>query len=297
MRSTSATSVTLSAEVDDRQSDLDADAAFIAAKKRKVVQRRIVVNVLRVLLLVVVLGAWELAARRRWIDPFFFGQPSGVWKQLREWAENGTAQGSLWTQIGVTVKETVYGFVIGVLLGVGCGILLARIRLANDVFGPYIKIFNSFPRIVFGSILTIWLGLGTASKVWLAVILVFFVVFFNAYQGVREADSGLVSNARLLGASRWRVLWDVILPSALSWIITSLHVALGFALIGAIVGEFLGASQGLGLMISTAQSTFNPNGVFAAMLILAIVALLIEALMTIVERSLLKWRPPQREGR
>lgn len=290
MRSTSVMNETSSADT-GRQADVAADEAFISAKKRRVVRHRVIVNVLRVVVLVVVLGAWELAARK-WIDPFFFGQPSGVATQLRTWIEHGTPQGSLWTQVGVTVKETIYGFLIGVALGVGFGIVLARVQIVNDVIGPYIKIFNSFPRIVFGSILTIWLGLGSASKVWLAVILVFFVVFFNAYQGVREADAGLVSNARLLGANRWRVMKDVVVPSALSWIITSLHVALGFALIGAIVGEFLGASEGLGLMIATSQSTFNPNGVFAAMLILAVVALIIEGLVTLIERPLMKWRPP-----
>lgn len=292
MRSTSVMNVTLGSDRDEQ-----ADAAFIRAKKRLVVRHRILVNILRLVLLVVVVGAWEIVARVKLIDPFFFGQPSGIVTQLYTWIVHGTAQGSLWTQVTVTVKETVYGFIIGVVLGVSFGIWLARVSLVNDVLGPYVKVFNSFPRIVFGSILTIWLGLGSASKVWLSVILVFFVVFFNAYQGAREADRGLVSNARLLGAGRWRVLWDVILPSALSWIITSLHVALGFALIGAIVGEFLGASQGLGLLISTAQSTFNPNGVFAAMVILAVVALIIEGFVTLLEGSLLKWRPPAQEGR
>jgi NitT/TauT family transport system permease protein len=297
MRSTSATSATLKNDSQaSRDHDQQADLAFIAAKKRRALRHRVLVYILRVLVLVVVIGAWQIAAHERWLDPFFFGEPSGIVTQLHSWIVHGTAQGSLITQIDVTVKETVYGFIIGVVLGVGLGILLARVKIVNDVVGPYIKVFNSFPRIVFGSILTIWLGLGSASKVWLAVILVFFVVFFNAYQGVREADRGLVSNARLLGANRWRVLWDVILPSALSWIITSLHVALGFALIGAIVGEFLGASQGLGLLIATAQSTFNPNGVFAAMLILAVLALVIEGLMTLLERSLLKWRPPSQQG-
>ena len=150
---------------------------------------------------------------------------------------------------------------------------------------------NAIPRIVLGSIFLIWLGIGTTSKVALAAVLVFFVVFFNSFQGVREVDRNFVANARVLGASRWSVTRHVVLPSALTWIIASLHVAFGFAIIGAIVGEFLGAQKGLGLLISTAQGNFDPNGVFGVMLIIAIVALTAEALITQLENWLLAWRP------
>jgi NitT/TauT family transport system permease protein len=160
-----------------------------------------------------------------------------------------------------------------------------------DVIGPYIKVANAIPRIVLGSIFVVWLGLGTTSKVMLASVLVFFVVFFNAFQGVREVDRNLLANARILGASPSKVTQEVIIPSALSWIIASLHTSFGFALVGAVVGEYLGAIKGLGLMIATAQGTFNPNGVFAAMTILAVVALLAEAGVTALENRLIKWRP------
>jgi NitT/TauT family transport system permease protein len=123
-------------------------------------------------------------------------------------------------------------------------------------------------------------------------VLVFFVVFFNAFQGVREVDRNLINNARVLGASRLQVTRHVVLPSAVTWIIASLHVAFGFAIIGAIVGEFLGSQKGLGLVIATSQNNFNPNGVFAAMLIIAIVALTAEGLIGWLERRLLAWRPP-----
>jgi len=121
--------------------------------------------------------------------------------------------------------------------------------------------------------------------------LVFFVVFFNAFQGVREADRNLIANARILGASSSQVSMQIILPSALTWIIASLHTAFGFALVGAVVGEFLGSYQGLGAMIQTAQSTFNINGVFGTMFILAAVALIAEALVTALEKRLISWRP------
>ena len=202
-------------------------------------------------------GSWELLSDLKVIDAFFFGSPLGIVLRLADWAVNGTAYGSLWLQIWVTLEESLLGFVFGVGSGIIFGVLLGEIPYLADVFGPYIKIVNALPRIVLGSIFTIWLGLGLPSKVMLAAVLVFFVVFFNAFQGVRSVDRNLVANARILGASRWQVVQHVVFPSAMTWIIASLHVALGFSIIGAIVGEFLGSQRGLGLVIATAQNTFD----------------------------------------
>lgn len=254
-------------------------------------RRSVLVNVLRVLFIVVILGGWEIGARTGVIDPFFWGQPSGIWTQIVTWVTQGTAQGPLWEQIAVTLEETILGFVIGVVLGIIFGVVLGQYRFLSDVLGPYIKALNSIPRVVLGPIFIIGLGLGIQSKVALSVVMVFFIVFFNAFQGVREVDRNLLANARILGASQRQLTTQVILPSALTWIIASLHTSFSFALVGAVVSEFLGSVQGIGLLIQTAMGTFNNNGVFAAMLILAIVALLMEALITSLERRLLHWRP------
>jgi NitT/TauT family transport system permease protein len=270
--------------------DADIQALHTEAKAR-FRRRRILVAVLRVAIAVILIGTWEIGARTKIIDPFFYGQPSKIWDQLVKWVVTGTAQGPLWLQIGVTLKETVIGFLIGVFAGVIAGVALGSIRILADICSPYIKALNSVPRIVLGSIFTIAFGLGENSKIALAVVLVFFVVFFNAFQGVREVDPDLMANARIIGASRRIIVTDVIVPSALSWILASLHVAFGFALVGAVVGEFLGSTQGMGLLISTAQNTFNVNGVFAAMVILAIIALLAEAIVTRLEQRLIRWRP------
>jgi NitT/TauT family transport system permease protein len=263
-----------------------------AAKRRRLGGRRRMVLALRVAIFVVLIGGWEFCARAGIVDPFFFGEPSKIVSQLQTWIQHGTEAGSLGEQVLVTLEEAVLGFIIGVVLGVVCGITLGRVPLLADIFAPYIKVMNSIPRIVLGSIFILWLGLGLSSKVALAVVLVFFAVFFNAFQGAREVDRNLVANARILGASRRQVTRHVVLPSAMTWIIASMHTAFGFALIGAIVGEFLGAQRGLGLLISQAQGTFNADGVFAAMVIIAIVALAAEALITLLERRLLSWRPP-----
>lgn len=254
-------------------------------------QRYLLVIALRILLLVAVLGGWELGARYQWIDPFFYSQPSAIADQIYVWATEGTAQGPLWLQVLVTLEETVLGFIIGAVGGVVCGIALGRNKLAADVFSLYIKIANSIPRVVLGSVFVIALGLGMASKVALAVVMVFFVVFGNAFQGVREADRYMIANAQILGASRRQITTSVVIPSAMSWILASLHVSFGFALVGAVVGEFLGAKQGIGLLISSAQGSFNAAGVFGAMIVLAVVALIVDFLLSSAEKNLLRWRP------
>ncbi|CAM2171913.1 NitT/TauT family transport system permease protein [Paraburkholderia sacchari] len=259
--------------------------------QRRIRQRHALVISLRVLVLVVVLGGWELAGRNKWIDPFFFSMPSLIFQQIVDWFVNGTSQGPLLLQVWVTLEETVLGFLIGAVGGVVCGVVLGRNKLLSDVFSLYIKIANSIPRVVLGSVFVIALGLGMASKVALAVVMVFFVVFANAFQGVREADRYMIANAQILGASRRQVTTSVVIPSALSWILASLHVSFGFALVGAVVGEFLGSKQGIGLLISTAQGAFNASGVFAAMIVLAVVALSTDYLLSSLEKRLLKWRP------
>lgn len=255
-------------------------------------RRRALIWFARAVALCIIIGGWELSADLKIIDPFFYGKPSLIADQLRKWFESGTAYGSIWLQIGVTVEEAVFGFLYGVAGGIVLGLLLGQFRFLSEVLSPFIKVINALPRIVLGSIFLVAFGLGTTSKVLLASVLVFFVVFFNAFQGVREVDPNFIANARVLGASRWQLMRHVVLPSALTWIIASLHVAFGFAIIGAIVGEFLGAQRGLGLVISTAQNTFNPNGVFAAMVIIAVAALTAEWLIAQLENRLLSWRPP-----
>jgi NitT/TauT family transport system permease protein len=248
----------------------------------------------RVAVAVVVIGGWQWFTTKGWVDPFFYGQPSMIWHSLVHLFTQGTAFGSIWLNLWTTVSEALYGFLLGTVAGVVIGLLLGSNRYLASVFGPYIKVVNSVPRIVLGSIFIVAFGLGPLPKVLLAAVLVFFVVFFNAFQGVREVDPNLVANVRVLGASPLQVAWHVVIPSALTWIIASLHTAFGFAIIGALVAEVLGAQRGMGLIISQAQGTFDPNTVFACMAIMAVVTLVAEQLITILERWLLKWRPPNR---
>jgi NitT/TauT family transport system permease protein len=254
-------------------------------------RRKLAILVAQLALLILVFGGWQLFTSLKIVDPFFFGQPSGIVRTAWQWVQHGTNQGSIWLQIYTTMEEAVLGFLIGVAAGVVVGVLLGQFRFLSDVLSPYIKAVNALPRIVLGALFVIVLGLGISSKIVLAGFLVFFVVFFNAYQGVREVDGNLVNNARILGASRMQVIRNVVLPSAMTWIIASLHVAFGFAVIGAVVGEVLGAQHGLGVLITDSQNNFNTDGIFAGMIIIGLIALVAEWLISLLERRLLAWRP------
>jgi NitT/TauT family transport system permease protein len=253
-------------------------------------RRNLRVQIVRVGLVVAWLGSWQLAGTY-WIDPFFFSKPSAIWDRLVQWFTEGTAFGSIWLQVEATLTAATLGFLIGSVAGIVLGVLLGRSRFLSDVCAPFIKAANAIPRIVLASLFVIWFGLGISSKVATAVVLVFFAVFFNAFQGAREVDRTVIDNARILGARRRQVMTSIVLPSAASWIIASLHTAFGFALIGAVVGEYTGADKGLGLLINNAQGTFDAAGIYAGMIIITVIALIAEWLISRLERRLLSWRP------
>jgi NitT/TauT family transport system permease protein len=261
------------------------------ARRRRTRGRRLQVQGLRLLVAVIWIGSWELTTRIGVVDKFFFGQPSGIGQKMLTWITQGTALGPLWVQVAATMQETVLGFLVGSVFGIMFGILLGSNRLLADVFAPYIKAFNSIPRVVLGALFAISLGLDLKAKVATAAVLVFFVVFFNAFQGVREVDRNLVANARILGAGQRQLTTEIVIPSALSWIIASLHISFGLALVGAVVGELFGSTEGVGELIYSAKNNFDANGVFAGMALLAIVAVVAEAIITALENRLIRWRP------
>ncbi|MFC0546188.1 ABC transporter permease [Kutzneria chonburiensis] len=273
------------------------EVAPVESLHRRAARRhRVLVHLTQVAVLLVVVGGWQLTVQDSPRSVILYGVPSGIVGRLTTWITEGTAIGSLGDQIVTTLEEALIGFVIGTVLGIVCGVALGRVRFLSEVFGPFIKVLNAIPRIVLGAVFVLAFGLGIESKVLLVIVLVFFGVFFNAFQGTREVDRNFIANASILGASRWQVTRQVVLPSAFTWIIASLHVSFGFALIGAIVGEFLGGTSGLGVLIKNAQGTFDANGVWAAMVIMAVVALIAEWLITRLENRLLRWRPAQLAG-
>lgn len=246
----------------------------------------------RIAILIGSLGGWELAAQTEVIDPFFFSMPSAIAERLWQWMTEGTSDGPLWLHLWVTIEESLIGFFTGAIAGIVAGIALGRNRMLSDVFSIYIKLFNSVPRVVLAPIFIMIFGLGLWSKVALSFVMVFFVVFANAFQGVREADRNLLANAQILGARGWQLTRSVVVPSAMSWIFASLHVSFGFAIVGAIVGEFVGSRYGIGLLINIAKGAFDSAGMYAAIVVIMVVALAAEWLMTLIEARLARWRPP-----
>lgn len=281
-------------ETRESKKPVETETAAKNAGRNKAQRRTRAIWMGRLMLAVMVVGGWQWFTEEGWVDKFFFGQPTQIWDSLVKLFTEGTAFGTIWENLGVTAQEALLGFVLGTFVGVVLGLLLGSNKYLSAVVGPYIRILNSIPRIVLGSIFIVAFGLGSFPKILLAAVLVFFVVFFNAFQGVREVDQNLVANVRVLGASPFQVAMHVTIPSAMTWIIASLHTAFGFAIIGALVAEVLGAQKGIGLIISQAQGTFDPDTVFACMVIIAVITLGAEFLIGLLEHKLLKWRPPNR---
>ena len=219
---------------------------------------------------------------------FFFGEPLKVAQRIWAWF---VTDADIYRHLGITLVETLLAFVVGSLLGLAFGLWLALSPMASAVLEPYIKAMNSMPRIILAPIFAVWFGLGIGSKVALGVTLVFFIVFFNVYQGVKEVSPVVLANARMLGASGRQLLRHVYLPSATSWVFSSLHTSVGMAFVGAVVGEYLGSSQGVGYLILQAEGTFDINTVMAGILVLTAFALVLDALVGRVEKRLMTWQP------
>ena len=218
---------------------------------------------------------------------FFFGEPQKVLLRIWEWFSSG----SIYEHLGVTLVETMLAFAIGTVFGLVVGLWLALSPTASAICDPYIKAANSMPRVILAPIFSIWFGLGIWSKVALGVTLVFFIVFFNVYQGVREVSPVVLANVRMLGASQRQLLRHVYLPSATSWVFASLHNSVGLAFVGAVVGEYLGSARGVGYLILQAEGVFDIDTVFAGILVLTAFALALDAVVSVVEKRLLVWRP------
>lgn len=256
----------------------------------------------QLVLLAVLFGLWHVLTAPGLIAPiffdneqqaaFFFGEPLKIFARIWEWFVTGA---DIYEHLGVTLLETVLAFSIGTVAGLATGMWLALSPLAAALLDPYIKAMNSMPRVILAPIFAVWFGLGVASKVALGITLVFFIVFFNVYQGVKEVSPVVLANARMLGATHRQLLRHVYLPSATSWVFSSLHTSVGLAFVGAVVGEYLGSSRGVGYLILQAEGSFDINTVMAGILVLTVFALLLDWAVGWLERRLMKWQPKSGE--
>jgi NitT/TauT family transport system permease protein len=243
-------------------------------------------------LLALIFGGWHVLTRSEVLPPFFFGEPLVVGSRIVDWFVTG----KIFPHLGRTLLETLLAFVIGTGLGLVFGLWLGLSDFAARLLDPYITAINSMPRVILAPIFALWFGLGIWSKVVLGVTLVFFIVFYSVYHGVREVSPVVLANARMLGASQRQLLRHVYLPSAMAWVFSSLHAAVGMAFVGAVVGEYLGSAKGVGYLILQAEGVFDVNTVFAGVLVLTGCALLLDGLVTLAERRLLNWRPAATAG-
>ncbi|MGH6624133.1 MAG: ABC transporter permease [Burkholderiaceae bacterium] len=252
----------------------------------------------QVLLLIALFAFWHLMTTPGLIPPiffpgendakFFFGEPLTIASRIWNWF---VVERDIYRHLWVTLLETVLAFAIGTVAGLGIGMWLALSPVAAAILDPYIKALNSMPRVILAPIFAVWFGLGIASKVALGFTLVFFIVFFNVYQGVKEVSPTVLANARMLGASQRQLLRSVYLPSAMSWVFSSLHTSVGLAFVGAVVGEYLGSSRGVGYLILQAEGSFDINTVMAGILVLTAFALVLDGIVGVAERRLMKWQP------
>jgi sulfonate transport system permease protein len=240
----------------------------------------------------VLLVFWELSSGRL-IDPFWVSSPSKVFLYLYE----VFVDGSIYGHLAITLYETFSGFFIGSIFGIGIGFVLGRKEVLADILDPYVVAFNGIPRIALAPLFIIWFGIGPTSKVILVVSVVFFLTFFNTFAGVKSVDAELKNVLRIMGATERQVLMKITLPAIVPWIATGLKISLPYAIVAAVVGEFIAASKGLGYLINYNTSLFSTTGALGGILILALIVVVCNEAINRAEAYLLRWRPrEERKG-
>ena len=262
---------------------LDARAAQFASESRERGRGSVSgAAITRVAAVLLFLAAWELGYRAKLVDPFFFSSPSLIWAVLVE----QFGSGRIWPHLWVTVQEAIAGLVIGFFAGAVLGWLAAMQRRVADVVEPFMLLLNSVPRVVVAPLFIMWFGIGLGSKIALALFLVFVVIFFAVYSGLKEVDRALVERIVVMGGGRRDLLREVYVPSVMAWVFSSLRITVGFAFTGAVVGEFIASSRGLGYLLNFAQNSYNASLMMATVgLIMAIIVALFAVLSRVEQRA------------
>jgi NitT/TauT family transport system permease protein len=253
--------------------------------------RTVMIAFWRVVLFVVVMAAWQFTAGRL-VDKLFISCPSDVAQRLAKWTGNGV----LWANARITVEETVLGYVIGAAVGVVLGFVLALLDTLGRIAEPFMIALYSIPKVAVAPLFIIWFGIDVRMKVLLAAATVFFLVFLNTLSGVRAIEAELVNAGRLMDANKRQLLIKVIVPGSLAGVITGLRVAVPYALLGAVVGELVASNRGLGYLILSSASAFDPAGVFAALVVVTVIAMVLNLVVNLFDRHVTRWRPPARES-
>lgn len=248
---------------------------------------RLVVLGAQIALTAAFLAAWQWGASTGHIDTFFFASPLQIGASIAKWWSHNYVI----KDVAVTMEETLLGLAIGGLAGIALGVLLASSRWLGAIFEPLLVVLNAMPRVTLVPLFILWFGFTIWSKVMGAIVLVLFVVFFATYAGIKDVDPALVASARVLGAKPLDVVRHVLVPSALTWIFASLRSAVGFALIGAVVAEYLGANAGVGYRIQASESQLDTSGVFGGLAILMALVFVVDTGIRAIQRRFINWKP------
>ncbi|MGI6553625.1 MAG: ABC transporter permease [Clostridia bacterium] len=254
---------------------------------KKLSKIRVLPQICFVLFLVFFFGVWELLAKMGLINTFLFSTPSAIWADIVELFLTG----EIWIHTFATLYAAFLGVLSGTVLGVLVAFIFGNVKLLADIFDPLFVGINGLPKLALGPLFIVWFGIGMMAKIFMATIMVFFLVFFNAYAGFRSVDVNLVNTLKLMGASRIQIITKLMLPSCVPWIMASLRAGVGAAVLGAIVGEYLGAVKGLGWMVMTAGGVYNITRVLSCIFILMVMMALLDFIVKRIERAVLKWRP------
>lgn len=229
---------------------------------------------------------WQFASGRL-IDPYFVSSPVRIAGDLRE----GFVDGRLLSDIATTMYEAGAGLVAGMVSGIIVGLIFGFWPLIDRVMEPILGALNAVPRPALAPLFVLWFGLGMTSKVLVAWSLVFFVAFYNAYQGIKSIDQDVINSVRVMRAGRRQLLRIVVLPAVFTWVFAAFKLSVGYALVGAMIGEFVGATSGLGYQLTQAQGLLDTDRVFSIVILTGVVAAVVLFLADKLEKSVLKWRP------
>jgi NitT/TauT family transport system permease protein len=236
--------------------------------------------------LAMLLALWEAAGRAGILNPLYLPSPSQIGAALFDLFSDGR----IWPHLEATFTAALGGLALGIAVGVVLGVAAALVRLVAELLEPVMTLLNAVPRVILAPLFVIWLGIGLASKIALSFILVAVLIFFTVFTGIRQVDRRMVERVITLGGDRWALVRHVYLPSVTAWILSNLKIAVGFAFTGALVGEFVAATHGLGYLLSFAQSTYNAALMFALIVLILVVVLLIFGIAGRLEKYLLRWQ-------
>jgi len=240
----------------------------------------------QVVLIMIFLVGWELSSRTGIIDPFFISSPTKIVGALANWINDGI----LFKHIWITFSQALVGLFIGIILGVAFSLIVSFNKTLDRIFQPFLNMMNALPRIAFAPIIVLWFGFGFLSKVIIVVSLVFFIIFFNTYQGIKEINPVLIKNSRIIGANNNQIIYYIYFPSIMTWIFASLRLSIAYSVIASIIGEYVGSTGGIGFLIDNAQSMFDATGVMAGLISITIVVGIVDYFIRLLERKILIWK-------